>query len=269
MSGRHRKQSESGSIAGKAALSGIALSGAGMWFASTAEAATDADWDRVASCESGNNWHINTGNGFQGGLQFSPSTWSGHGGGQFASAANLATREQQIVIAERVLSSQGRGAWPVCGRGLGTATLRDAPAPKAPEKLQPRDTAPDIVAVADVERDSVTDGGSIKSITSKTPVTMAGFSTIGENLQIGPANDLRAPAPDADLVEDAFADEAEAPVADVMPIDEDVASDVETAQDEDVAPAENDVQAVEAGAESDSLGAFVLAAKNKGIEVSV
>ena len=94
-------------------------------FAAAAQAATDSEWDTVASCESSGNWAINTGNGYQGGLQFSPSTWLGYGGGQFASAANMATREQQIAIAEKVLAGQGRGAWPVCGRGLSGPTPRE------------------------------------------------------------------------------------------------------------------------------------------------
>lgn len=76
-------------------------------------------WDALAQCESGGNWAINTGNGYYGGLQFSASTWTGHGGGQYASTANLATREQQIAIAEKVRASQGWGAWPACSSKLG------------------------------------------------------------------------------------------------------------------------------------------------------
>ena len=71
-------------------------------------AATDAEWDRVAACESGGNWAINTGNGYQGGLQFSPSTWAGHGGTKYAPTADQATKAQQIEIAERVLAGQGK-----------------------------------------------------------------------------------------------------------------------------------------------------------------
>lgn len=74
------------------------------------------NWDAVAACESGGNWHINTGNGFYGGLQFTYSTWLGYGGGAYAPRADLASREQQIAVAERVLAGQGIGAWPVCGR---------------------------------------------------------------------------------------------------------------------------------------------------------
>ena len=73
---------------------------------------------------------INTGNGYHGGVQFSGSTWASHGGGEYAPSAQLATREQQIAVAERVLATQGRGAWPVCGGPLSGPTPREVlPAP--------------------------------------------------------------------------------------------------------------------------------------------
>ncbi len=85
-----------------------------------APAAADGSvWDRLAQCESSGNWAINTGNGFTGGLQFVRSTWLGVGGGEYAPDAYLATREQQIDIASRVLASQGWGAWPGCSSLLG------------------------------------------------------------------------------------------------------------------------------------------------------
>ena len=76
-------------------------------------------WDRVAQCESGGNWNINTGNGYYGGLQFSPRTWQAYGGGAFAGTADHATRSQQIAIAEKVLRAQGWNAWPTCSRKAG------------------------------------------------------------------------------------------------------------------------------------------------------
>ena len=76
-------------------------------------------WDRVARCESGGNWKINTGNGYYGGLQFSSRTWRGFGGGKYASRANRATKAEQIAIARRTLATQGPGAWPTCGRKAG------------------------------------------------------------------------------------------------------------------------------------------------------
>ena len=76
------------------------------------------NWDAVAACESGGNWHINTGNGFYGGLQFDYGTWLSNGGGAYASRADLATREQQIAVATRLYNSRGSSPWPVCGQNL-------------------------------------------------------------------------------------------------------------------------------------------------------
>ena len=73
------------------------------------------NWDAIAACESGGNWGTSTGNGYYGGLQFSEGTWLANGGGQYASTAAGASRSQQIAVAQRVLGSQGIGAWPVCG----------------------------------------------------------------------------------------------------------------------------------------------------------
>lgn len=78
-----------------------------------------AVWDRVASCESGQRWNINTGNGYYGGLQFSASTWRAYHGAKYASSADEATKMQQIQVARRVLNSQGADAWPVCGPRAG------------------------------------------------------------------------------------------------------------------------------------------------------
>jgi resuscitation-promoting factor RpfB len=73
-----------------------------------------ATWDALASCESTGNWAINTGNGFYGGVQFTQITWERHGGLRYAPRADLATREEQIAIAEVTRARQGWGAWPVC-----------------------------------------------------------------------------------------------------------------------------------------------------------
>ena len=136
MSGRHRKPTTTGRTVAKVAVTGAIMGVAGIAATGTANAAPDSDWDRLAQCEAGGNWAINTGNGYQGGLQFSPSTWNAHGGGQYAATANQATREQQIVVAERVLATQGWGAWPSCSSSLGLssgATERSAPATTAPQ----------------------------------------------------------------------------------------------------------------------------------------
>lgn len=76
-------------------------------------------WDRLAQCESGGNWAINTGNGYYGGLQFNQGTWASNGGTAYAPSAHLATREQQISIAERVAAGRGFAPWPACAAKLG------------------------------------------------------------------------------------------------------------------------------------------------------
>ena len=76
-------------------------------------------WPQLAECESGGNWHINTGNGYFGGLQFSSSTWLANGGGAYASRADLASPSAQVIVASRVQRASGWGAWPVCARKLG------------------------------------------------------------------------------------------------------------------------------------------------------
>ena len=78
-----------------------------------------ATWDALSACESGGNWAINTGNGFYGGVQFNQSTWERNGGLRYAPRADLATREEQIAIAEVTRAVQGWGAWPVCGARSG------------------------------------------------------------------------------------------------------------------------------------------------------
>ena len=130
MSGRHRKPTTSAVNVAKIAFTGAVIGGGSLALAGQAGAATDGEWDQVARCESGGNWAINTGNGYHGGLQFSSGTWASHGGGQYAPAANMATKEEQIAVAERVLATQGKGAWPVCGGPLSGATPRNVVAPQ-------------------------------------------------------------------------------------------------------------------------------------------
>lgn len=115
--GKHRRPSKVNRFATLAGITGAAIA-APLLTATSANAATQSQWEAVALCESSLNWHIDTGNGFFGGLQFTSSTWAAYGGTQFAPEANQATEAQQIQIAEKVLASQGKIAWPVCGHGL-------------------------------------------------------------------------------------------------------------------------------------------------------
>ncbi|WP_431776644.1 transglycosylase family protein [Streptomyces cucumeris] len=126
--GKHRRPSKATRIAALAGLAGAAVA-APLIGATSASAATTAQWDKVAQCESGGNWSINTGNGYYGGLQFSSSTWAAYGGTSFAPTADKASKDQQIQVAEKVLAGQGKGAWPVCGTGL---TTGGTPTPSAP-----------------------------------------------------------------------------------------------------------------------------------------
>ena len=105
-------------------VAGMVVAGTPLVLAGTANAASDDVWDQIAKCESGGRWNTNTGNGFVGGLQFSPSTWRAYGGSGSAAGAS---REQQIAVAEKVLAAQGWGAWPTCSRKVGA---RGGPTPR-------------------------------------------------------------------------------------------------------------------------------------------
>ncbi|WP_330258554.1 LysM peptidoglycan-binding domain-containing protein [Streptomyces murinus] len=115
-------------LAGAALLAPLGLLAA----TGNAAAADNGVWDRIAQCESGGNWHINTGNGYYGGLQFSAHTWSAYGGGAYASTADRASRSAQIAVATRVQRAQGWGAWPVCSGRAGA--MGSAPSPVSLDK---------------------------------------------------------------------------------------------------------------------------------------
>ncbi|MER7073539.1 transglycosylase family protein [Terrabacter sp. NPDC000476] len=100
--------SSSSSSSSSSRSSGGSSSGGGL------NLARAAMWDSIAQCESTGNWHINTGNGYYGGLQFLTSTWLGYGGGEFAPRADLASREQQITVANRLYADNGTSQWS-CG----------------------------------------------------------------------------------------------------------------------------------------------------------
>lgn len=125
--GKHRRPSKAARAIAVVGVTGAAIA-APLMVAGSASAATASEWDAVAQCESGGDWSINTGNGYYGGLQFAASTWAGYGGTKYAATADQATKAQQIEIAEKVLASQGKGAWPVCGTGLSSASYDGAAA---------------------------------------------------------------------------------------------------------------------------------------------
>ena len=118
--GRHRRTTSRRRVAAYAAVPVVGA--ASIALAAPANAASGSTWDRLAQCESGGDWSINTGNGYYGGLQFSQRTWEAFGGAAYAPRADLATQSQQIAVAEKVLAVQGARAWPTCGK-----LLRPAP----------------------------------------------------------------------------------------------------------------------------------------------
>ncbi|MDH6220671.1 transglycosylase family protein [Streptomyces pseudovenezuelae] len=126
--GRHRRYQPNrinrASLTVTAGSAGMALPLIG---AGTAHAADVSTWNKVAACESSGDWSINTGNGFYGGLQFTRSTWEAYGGAKYAPRADLATKDQQIAVAEKVLDGQGPGAWPVCSVRAGLTRGGDTP----------------------------------------------------------------------------------------------------------------------------------------------
>ena len=91
----------------------VVAMGMSTLFAAGSAHADSMNWDAVAQCESGGNWHTATGNGYYGGLQFTMGTWRANGG---SGSPHQASREEQIRVANHVLQTQGLGAWPACGR---------------------------------------------------------------------------------------------------------------------------------------------------------
>ena len=112
--GRHRRPRQAPALLVAAGVTGSAIA-IPLLAASGASAATGTTWDRVAECESGGSWSANDGNGYYGGLQVSQENWEKYGGLEYAKTADLASRNQQIAVAEKLLADQGIAAWPTCG----------------------------------------------------------------------------------------------------------------------------------------------------------
>lgn len=191
MSGRHRKPTNTGRTVAKVAVTGAMISGAGVALAGTASAAPDSDWDRLAQCEAGGNWAINTGNGYHGGLQFSQSTWQANGGGEYAPTANQASREEQIAVAENVLASQGWGAWPSCSSSLGLSS-----------GATPRETPADIPAVQTETPGSQAAPGTQAQAPAQAPTqTQEVYTAVDRALAAVQAQGVQVPQPALDLFE--------------------------------------------------------------------
>jgi nucleoid-associated protein YgaU len=194
--GKHRSNTRRlAAVSGTLAVTGTAV----VLGTVPAQAAPASTWDRVAQCESGGNWHINTGNGYYGGLQFSSSTWAAYGGRAYASQAHLASRSQQINVAEKVLASQGPGAWPVCGprAGLGRSTGHTSrhyiPRPTFPKKSQSRVYTP-----PEGDSSPLPASGTYRVRPGDTLSGIASDRNLGSWKKLWAAN--RATVPDPDLI---------------------------------------------------------------------
>ncbi|MGW6545714.1 transglycosylase family protein [Streptomyces massasporeus] len=123
--GRHRRPRQAPALLLAAGVTGSAIA-IPLLGASGASAADGTTWDRVADCETGGAWSQNSGNGYYGGLQLSQEDWENHGGLDYAASADLASRSQQIAVAERILADQGVGAWRTCGLLSGLEQGKDS-----------------------------------------------------------------------------------------------------------------------------------------------
>ncbi|MFD7131679.1 transglycosylase family protein [Streptomyces sp. NPDC059894] len=168
--GRHRRYQPN--RINRASLT-VTAGGAGMalpLIGTGAAQAADVDtWDKVAACESSNDWDINTGNGYYGGLQFTQSTWEAYGGTRYAPRADLATKDQQIAVAEKVLDGQGPGAWPTCSVRAGLTRGGDTP------DIDPGGTAKKTAGKSAGKSAGKTAGNSLKDVQPQaTPQSRAG-----------------------------------------------------------------------------------------------
>ncbi|MER5775895.1 transglycosylase family protein [Streptomyces sp. NPDC002039] len=149
--GRHRRPKQIPALVVTAGVTGSALA-LPLLAATNASAADAGTWDTVAECESGGSWSANYGSGAYGGLQFTQEQWNEAGGLDYATRPDLASRSQQIAIAEKVLASQGPQAWPLCASSAGLTRQGpsaavdpgrvEAPAPVAPTPSRPDSAVP-------------------------------------------------------------------------------------------------------------------------------
>ncbi|TDB79947.1 transglycosylase family protein [Micromonospora sp. KC721] len=165
---RHRRVSSRRIAVGTLAVGAVTGAAAVLAPAAPASAAS-VNWDAIAQCESSGNWHINTGNGYYGGLQFSQSTWAGYGGKKYAARADLASRSEQIAIAEKVLKGQGIGAWPTCGKKGGSTKSYAPKKEKSSQSAQRSQSRKK--AASTTERSSRDEQRSTRNQARRAPVT--------------------------------------------------------------------------------------------------
>ncbi|WP_338699439.1 transglycosylase family protein [Streptomyces sp. Q6] len=123
--GRHRRPRQAPALIVAAGVTGSAIA-IPLLAATSASASTTATWNKLAECESGGQWSLDAGNGYYGGLQFSQEMWEQYGGLEYAARADLASRSQQIAVAEKVLGDKGPSAWPSCSITAGLTKSDDS-----------------------------------------------------------------------------------------------------------------------------------------------
>ncbi|WP_030341475.1 transglycosylase family protein [Streptomyces sp. NRRL S-1022] len=119
--GRHRRPRQAPALLVAAGVTGSAIA-IPLLGAASANAADGTTWDKVAECESGGSWSADTGNGYYGGLQISQEDWNAYGGGQYAASPDQASRNQQIAVAEKILTDKGTSPWATCALLSGLTT---------------------------------------------------------------------------------------------------------------------------------------------------
>lgn len=154
----------------------IAATPLGMAAVMAPAAHAETDWDALAECESSGNWSTNTGNGFGGGLQFTPSTWKAYGG---SGSAQNASREEQIVVAEKVKAGQGMGAWPTCSKKTGqtsSAANSDSGSDSGSEKQTLRKTESSSSESSSSEKSEKSESSGSESSPAPKPAEKAATS---------------------------------------------------------------------------------------------
>ncbi|MGY5004719.1 transglycosylase family protein [Streptomyces griseus] len=194
--GRHRRPRQAPAIVVAAGVTGSAIA-IPLLGASGAHAAEASTWDRVAECESGGMWSADLGNGYYGGLQFSQETWSAYGGTAFAPRADLASRSQQISVAEKVLDDQGPKAWPSCAVISGLAVDGSLPGvdPGTSPAPDPTSTPTDEADAPDEADESGKSGEGEKKDEKESDGTGEGSET--PDSSVTPTTPPSSEAPDA------------------------------------------------------------------------
>ena len=173
------------------AVVGAVAAGAPLVLAGTASAAPESAWDKLAQCESGGNWNINTGNGYYGGIQFNASTWKAYGG---RGMPHQASKAEQIAVAERTLAAQGWNAWPACSRKMGlrghSADPGNTAAPtakkaSAPAKATKSSGGGYVVKRGDtLSKIAKARGTSVKALVAANGLTNAHVLKVGRSLKV-------------------------------------------------------------------------------------